>query len=95
VLDLRIILFWQFIREQRDLIPRDKEIMLELEPCGGVIIARRTVYSDRGPLVLLDWPSAEMPADISRPGSRRHRGLKRVPEGIVVVDTPTEEDTTA
>jgi hypothetical protein len=60
VLDLLIILFWQFIREQRDLIARDKEIMLELEPCGGgAIIARRTVYSDRGRLVLLDWPSVD------------------------------------
>ena len=60
MLDLLIILFWQFIREQRDLIARDKEIMLELEPCGGgAIIARRTVYSDRGRLVLLDWPSVD------------------------------------
>ena len=60
MLDLLIILFWQFIREQRDLIPRDKEIILELEPCGGgAIIARRTVYSDRGRLVLLDWPSVD------------------------------------
>jgi hypothetical protein len=60
VLDLLIILFWQFIREQRDLIPRDKEIMLQLEPCGGgAIIARRTVYSDRGRPVLLGWPSVD------------------------------------
>lgn len=60
MLDLLIILFWQFIREQRGLIMRDKEIMLELEPCGGgAIIARRTVYSDRGRRVLLDWPSVD------------------------------------
>ena len=62
----------------------------------GIVIpttARREVWDD-----LLRWVDApavaETPADISRPGSRRHRGLKRVPEGIVVVDTPTEEDTT-
>ena len=60
MLDLLVILFWQFIREQRGQVPRDKEIMLELEPSGGgAVIARRTVYSNRGRQVLLDWPGVD------------------------------------
>lgn len=60
MLDLLVILFWQFIREQHGQVPRDKEIMLELEPSGGgAVIARRTVYSNRCRQMLLDWPGVD------------------------------------